>query len=370
MSLVALLGVLVALATASYAVWAASGKADFSLSASPSSQSVAQGASASYSVTMTPINGFSGQVTLSVSGLPTGASGSFSRNPVSPNTKTCSSCQTSTLTVNTAATTPTGSYTLTIKGVSGSLSHTTTVTLVVTASTSTSTFSLSASPSSATVAAGTSAIYTVSLSRTNFTANVTLSASGLPAGAAASFNPNPIAGPTGSSSTLTVSTSSATTPDGSYTLTITGTGGSPAVTKTTTVTLVISTPSGGTAFTIAGNLTVPFYPGVSQALNLSLTNPNNFDLSITNLTVAVQVTNAPNATPAHPCSASDFPVTQFSGAYPFTLLSGRTATLSQLGFASTQWPQVKMLDTSSNQDGCKNATLKLNYTGTTKKAGT
>jgi hypothetical protein len=153
-------------------------------------------------------------------------------------------------------------------------------------------------------------------------------------------------------------------------LTITGTGGSPSVTKQTSVTLVVSTPSRSNGFTISGNLTAAFAPGVSQPLNLSLTNPNNFDLAITNLTVAVQITSAPKATTAHPCSPSDFQVTQFAGGYPVKLLSGLTATLSQRGFPSAQWPQVKMLDTTSNQDGCKGATIKLNYTGTTQKATT
>jgi hypothetical protein len=41
------------------------------------------------------------------------------------------STNSSTLTVSTAATTPTGTYPLTITGTSGSLSHSTTVTLVV-----------------------------------------------------------------------------------------------------------------------------------------------------------------------------------------------------------------------------------------------
>src|ERR671932_1919399 len=78
-------------------------------------------------------------------------------------------------------------------------------------------FSIAASPSSATVAPGGSADYTVTVSRTGgFSDPVTLSASGLPAGATATFTPNPA-----DSSTLTVATNSAT-PPGTYPLTITG----------------------------------------------------------------------------------------------------------------------------------------------------
>ena len=101
---------------------------DFTISASPASQSVVQGGSTSYTATITSVNSFASATTLSVSGLPTGASGSFSPNPVTPPANGSSS---STLTVTTAATTPTGTYTLTLTGTSGALSHSTTVTLTV-----------------------------------------------------------------------------------------------------------------------------------------------------------------------------------------------------------------------------------------------
>jgi hypothetical protein len=46
---------------------------DFSLSASPASQTVAQGNSTSFTATVTAGTGFAGNVSLSVSGLPAGA---------------------------------------------------------------------------------------------------------------------------------------------------------------------------------------------------------------------------------------------------------------------------------------------------------
>ena len=73
--------------------------------------------STSYGVTISPTGGFTGQVTLSVSGLPTGANGSFTPNPA---------ITSSTLAVTTSTSTPKGTYTLTITGVSGALTHTTT----------------------------------------------------------------------------------------------------------------------------------------------------------------------------------------------------------------------------------------------------
>jgi len=95
---------------------------DFSLSGSPATQPVIQGHSVNYTVTISPVGGFAGQVTLSVTGLPTGATGVFGTNPATT---------TSTLSVTTLASTPTGSYPLTITGVNGGLTHTATVTLTV-----------------------------------------------------------------------------------------------------------------------------------------------------------------------------------------------------------------------------------------------
>ena len=100
---------------------------DFTISATPGSQTVTPGNSASYTVTVAPTNGFTGTVSLSATNLPSGANASF--NPASISGGSGSS----TLTVTTASTTPAGTYTLTVTGTSGSLSHSTNVTLVVSA---------------------------------------------------------------------------------------------------------------------------------------------------------------------------------------------------------------------------------------------
>lgn len=96
--------------------------ADFTLSVSPTSQSVRQGNTATYTVTITRSNGFSGAVTLSVTGLASAFTATFTPNPATT---------TSQLKVKTVSG-HRGTYTMTIKGVSGSLSHTTTANLRVT----------------------------------------------------------------------------------------------------------------------------------------------------------------------------------------------------------------------------------------------
>jgi hypothetical protein len=204
---------------------------DFTISATPGTQTVAAGGSTTYTVNLGVLNGFGGAVSLSVTnGLPTGATASFSPTSVT-------GAGSSTLTVTTTSSTPIGSPTLTITGTSGSLTHTATVTLNVTGPPN---FTLAGAPSSFSVNPGGTATYTVSVgAQSGFSGAVSLSVtSGLPAGATALFSPTSVTG--AGSSTLTVTTTSST-PIGSPTLTITGTSGS--LTHTATVTLVVTTSS-------------------------------------------------------------------------------------------------------------------------------
>lgn len=206
------------------------GPPDFSISASPSSQTVTPGNNTTYATSISATNGFASTVNLTVSGLPPGATASMSPASVVGSGS-------STLTISTATSTPMGTYPLTITGTSGTLSHSTTATLVVPGPD----FSISASPGSQAVAPGNNTTYTTSISALNgFTDMVSLSVSGLPTGATASMNPTSLAG--SGSSTLTVSTAT-TTPAGTYTLTIMGTSGT--LSHSTTVTLVINAATGG-----------------------------------------------------------------------------------------------------------------------------
>lgn len=98
---------------------------DYTVSATPASQTVLVGASTNYTVATAPLGGFTGTVTFSVSGLPASTTASFSPPSVIASGS-------STMTVSTTATTPVGTYPLTITGVSGLLTHTAIVTLIVT----------------------------------------------------------------------------------------------------------------------------------------------------------------------------------------------------------------------------------------------
>jgi uncharacterized repeat protein (TIGR03803 family) len=198
----------------------------FSVAVTPSSVTVDPGGDATYNLTIDSLGGFSGEVALSASGLPTGATVSFSAASVT-------APGTASLTITTAATIAAGSYTLTITGTSGSLVEQATATLVVAAPN----FSLSASPAIQSVKAGSSTTYEATVTSSGgFDGAVSFSASGLPSGATASFSPASVSG--SGSSTMTVATKS-TIRTGSTSFTIRGTGlnGSPVHSTTATLTI-------------------------------------------------------------------------------------------------------------------------------------
>jgi hypothetical protein len=122
--------------------------------------------------------------------------------------------------------------------------------------------------------------------------------------------------------------------------------------------LAASSPS----FTIEGNATEPISPGVSSSLNLKLTNPNGVAVSISHLVVTLRAVKAPKADQTLACSVGDFTVQQASTSQKITLAPRSTSTLASLGLVRATWPQVGMLDRSVDQDGCKGASLALDYT--------
>jgi len=200
-----------------------------SLSASPSSQSINAGQSGSYLINIGRTN-FSGTVDLAVSGLPAGVTAMFSADASMGNS--------STLTINTSMSTPSGARTLTISGTAPGVTIAP-VTVNLTVNPPISSLSLSASPTAQSITAGVNASYNIMLKRTNFTGGVNLAVGGLPKGATAGFTLNPAAG---TNSMLIVSTS-VSTPPGSYILTISGTA--PSVTiAPVTVNLTVNVPKG------------------------------------------------------------------------------------------------------------------------------
>ena len=101
---------------------------DFSISASPTSRTISRGHSGTYTLTLTPVNGFTGNIPLSCSGAPSNTTCSVSPSQVTLNGT--SSVQ-ATVTVTAAKNATSGTRTLTLQGTSGSVTHSITVSLTV-----------------------------------------------------------------------------------------------------------------------------------------------------------------------------------------------------------------------------------------------
>jgi endoglucanase len=239
---------------------------DYSVAASPATLGVARGASAASTIAITRTN-FTGAVSMSASGLPSGVTVAFN-----PSSATTGNSVVATFTASSTATLGTASVLIT--ATSGTLSRTTNVSLTVNAAAD---FTLGAA-APVSVARGASAGTTIAINRTSFTGAVGFTATGLPAGVTVAFNPSTAT--TGNSVTATF-TASSTATLGAATVTITGTSGT--LSRTTTVALTVTSGGGGG--------TVTATPSVGQAspwfneLRLTL----NSTATITALTVTVTV---------------------------------------------------------------------------------
>src|SRR6267378_2389947 len=286
---------------------------DFSISANPTSLTLAPNATDTSTISTTLVSGTAETINLTVSGTPAGASASV--NPTSVTTG-----GSSTLTVN-AGTAAVGTYTLTVTGTAPGATHGTTVTLTVQPAPPANDFSISANPTSLNLVSGgsgTSSISTTVLS--GAAESISLSVTGVPSGASASLNPTSVT--TGGSSTLTVNAGTAAA--GNYTLTVTGTA--PSATHSTTVTLAIRDFS--IALSVSGlptGVTGSFNPGSVTAggsSTLTLTAAASAPAATATFTVtgsSAPTTHTATATVTVTTPSGD---TQLSNGVPVSNLSG------------------------------------------------
>jgi hypothetical protein len=123
------------------------------------------------------------------------------------------------------------------------------------------------------------------------------------------------------------------------------------------------TTSGGTQnFGVGGVLTSPLYPGTSQSLNLTFTNPNSSPITIPNGGISASNIAITSNTPG--CASTNFAVTQ-GLTTAVTVPAGQLTpeSLSALGVPEADWPVIKMIETNTNQDACQGASLTLTYSG-------
>ncbi|HEV8445731.1 MAG TPA: hypothetical protein VGQ44_02880 [Gemmatimonadaceae bacterium] len=221
-----------------------------SITLSASSLSVVQGTTGTVTVTLARTGGFSGDVAIGVTGLPTG---------VTVSSATIASGATSaTLTFTVAANAAPGNSSVTINASgTGVTAASATVALTVTAATVSGNYTLTASPAAPSIAQGGSATVVITVNRTGgFAGPVALAVTGAANGLGATLA---TASTTGTTDTLTL-TASATATVGAQTLTIKGTStGLTDQTVTVQVTITAQTSSGNVTWQFCGSLGIPIW---------------------------------------------------------------------------------------------------------------
>ena len=306
---------------------------DFTPALSPTSVTVTQGQTANYSVTLTAVGGFTGSVTYSLTGLPSGAAATFTPNPTTG---------TAALAITTAESTPSGSYPLSITAVSGSLTHTISGTLVVQAPD----FTAAVSPTSVTVTQGATANYSLSVTPVRgFSGSVTFGVSGLPSGAAATITPNPTSG----TAALAITTA-ASTPSGSFPLSISAVSG--ALSHPISATLVVSAPTPNTITVSAPNTAVSWRASTAQNItythNLGAGQP-----------VIIEVSRDGGGSWSPVASSNTTAAT--SGTYAWTV-TGPPTTQARIRVSSANTPTVT--DISNVNFSITNPTVTMNLPNT------
>jgi len=321
-----------------------SANSDFSLSATPASQTVPAGGVTTYTIRITGTNGFNGPVSLKVSGLPSGGAGSFS----SVNGGS------STLSVTTTSATPTGNSTLTVTGASGNLSHTTSVTLVVSASPPSPDFSLAATPSTQTATAGASVNYTLTAQAlSGFNGSIVFTHGALPAGVTITFNPSSLNG--AGSSTVTIATTSST-PAGIYPITLTGS--SVNLTHSASVNLTVNAAASSAFSLSASPVQETVTAGASTHYSITVTPSNGFNqavtLSVSGLPTAATASFTPDPVPGGTGSS-----TLLVNTASTTPVGNSTLTVSGNGGGQTQMLSLPLTVTATGGQPIKTVFLIL-----------
>jgi hypothetical protein len=223
-----------------------------SITLSATTLTVAQGASGSATVTATRGGGFSGAVTIAVSGMPNGVNATPAPSTIAAGSTT------STVDIGVGSAVAAGSYTLTVRASGTGVSDATaTLALTVTATTQ-GDYTLFISPATLSLPQGQQGTATVNIARTGgFTGSVGLTVNGAPAGMTASLNPT---NTTTNSSTLSVAVG-ASVAAGDYTLTVNGSATGIAAKSATLSVSVTGSSSGGSLtwqFCLASGIPVWF----------------------------------------------------------------------------------------------------------------
>jgi len=234
---------------------------------------LAQGGTASVTISVAGTNNFNAGVALSLSGLPSGMAASYS-----PGSIAAPGSGTTTLTLNAGVTVALGSRTVTVMAKGGGLTQTLPLQVTVNPLPG---FTMAEDSTSASVLQGGSAVVNLTITGDPaFNSAVAFTATGMPSGVTASFSPATLGAPGSGTSVLTL-TASPTATVASRNFTITAKGG--YVSKTLTFSLAVTTPP---AFTLKESVTAATVArGSSTSIGVTLTEAGGFNAPVT-LTVS------------------------------------------------------------------------------------
>lgn len=235
---------------------------------------LAEGGTATSTLSAVATGGFNSGITLSATGQPSGVTVGFSPSSIT-------GAGSSTVTFHSASTVPAGTYlvTLTGTGTAGTGGTKITGAAMVSLTVTQPNFSLAAGGPITVIASKTGSLTVSSTATGGFNSAIALTASGLPVGVTAQFSPSSITA--SGASTLSFITAAAT-PAGSYSVTVTGTGG--GVAHGTNVTLTVVVPG----FSLnASAAAVSLAQGLSGSVAVSSTTVGGFAGAIA-LTVSGQ----------------------------------------------------------------------------------
>ena len=193
---------------------------DFNVTLANEELEVRVGESETVSLTVWSASNFNSQVSLSLTGAPSGVTHSFSPDSVTPPQNGSTG---STLTISTSSTASPGTYSLSIVGTYGNLSHSDTLSLTINPEKD---FSISANPTSNSVDRGDTAAYNLTITSLNgFDDSVTITLSGVPSKSTVRLMVHDNKTNFGGTQEIDLQIKTSRTQFGSYTITVTATGG-------------------------------------------------------------------------------------------------------------------------------------------------
>ena len=327
-----------------FAMWAATGTGQtrFSLSVSPSTQTVTRGRAISFSVKVLRADGSTGPVKLRVVGLPPWVRARWQTADGVRGAVLAPGQHAAILTLRAPPRTHPGTRRIRVRATGGGRTVRRTLLLTVARPTQRR-FTLIPKPRRRVVNSGAAGRFRVRVARApGFRARVKLRVLGAPRGArvairGAAVSVTPVAEPYRATHQFVIQGTSRR--------------GRVITRRYAVVVLTVDPPDA-----IGGTPARSVYPGSHTPIDLRLTNSHAFKVLVKNLRVSVRpVTSKPG------CQGdTEFGVGQYRGPYPLVLRPG-TTRLSALVADASLWPQLGMHNLPRNQDACRGARVRLDY---------